>query len=187
MWAVGPCIGVPLVLGRSLVLRPAASALSHQFSSHFLSQLHLLQSGYLCNCSPHTFRLHSLCCMWSNFSCGVKLANVHHQPKKSCLFIIYFWTKNCISRTTNISFFAFCISSGSEMEVNMLFLLQLCPGTTEMKARENPQSCMYTYTVNRATKKKREEAESSPLTCWAVIRAVPLGKYCLVGIFITVF
>lgn len=51
------------------------------------------------------------------------------------------------------------------MEVNMLFLLQLCPGTTEMKARENPQSCMYTYRVNRATKKKREEAESSPLTC----------------------
>lgn len=71
------------------------------------------------------------------------------------------------------------------MEVNMLFLLQLCPGTTEMKARENPQSCMYTYTVNRAT--KREEAESSPLTCRAVIRAVPLGKYCLVGIFITIF
>lgn len=64
-----------------------------------------------------------------------------------------------------LSFFAFCISSGSEMEVNTLFLLQLCPGTTEMKARENPQSCMYTYTVNRATKKKREEAESSPLTC----------------------
>lgn len=86
-----------------------------------------------------------------------------------------------------LSFFAFCISSGSEMEVNTLFLLQLCPGTTEMKARENPQSCMYTYTVNRATKKKREEAVSSPLTCWAVIRAVPLGKYCLVGIFITIF
>lgn len=86
-----------------------------------------------------------------------------------------------------LSFFAFCISSGSEMEVNTLFLLQLCPGTTEMKARENPQSCMYTYRVHRATKKKREEAESSPLTCWAVIRAVPLGKYCLVGIFITIF
>lgn len=84
--------------------------------------------------------------------------------------------------------FAFCISSGSEMEVNILFLLQLCPGTTtEMKARENPQSCMYTYTVNRATEKEREEAESSLLICWAVIRAVPLGKYCLVGIFITVF
>lgn len=64
-----------------------------------------------------------------------------------------------------LSFFAFGISSGSEMEVNTLFLLQLCPGTTEMKARENPQSCMYTYRVNRATKKKREEAESSPLTC----------------------
>lgn len=32
-----------LVLGWGLVLRPTASALSHQFSSHFLSQLHLLQ------------------------------------------------------------------------------------------------------------------------------------------------
>lgn len=45
-------------------------------------------------------------------------------------------------------FFAFCISSGSAMEVHMLVLLQLCEvKTTEIKAREYSRSCMYASTL----------------------------------------
>lgn len=171
MWAVGPCIGVPLVLGRSLVLRPAASALSHQFSSHFLSQLHLLQSGYLCNCSPHTFHLHSSCCMWSNFSCGVKLANVHHQPKKSCLFIIYFWTKNCISRITNISLFF--LHSVFLLDLKWKSICYFYCNCVQVQQKWKPEktlkaACTLTeYTEQLKRKGKRQNHHHSPAELWS--------------------
>lgn len=94
------------------------------------------------------FPFHTLCSVlyFSSVSCGVKFESSHHQSVKYFRFInIHFGTKIYVWRKSNLScFLAFCISSGSEMKVNILFLLQLRHNNRNQGQKKNLQSCMYT-------------------------------------------